>query len=188
DGRRRRTLHARDVRGNSRPAVTRRSGLPMGSRLRHERRRLPFDRRDIRGSVSTRAALACRRWRRAPVGSQQPLESRLPLIRTNWQRPGVAADLRTVRVAGPDVLLSLVAGTEASLRIFAAGADIQRDDRLALEFTAPRSAFGRGSEDAVTSVRQMQTAGTAPGLVLAARRSASSIRDRGLMLLSYEAF
>ncbi|HXT69152.1 MAG TPA: tetratricopeptide repeat protein [Vicinamibacterales bacterium] len=122
------------------------------------------------------------------VGSQQPLESRLPLIRTNWQRPGVAADLRTVRVAGPDVLLSLVAGTEASLRIFAAGADIQRDDRLALEFTAPRSAFGRGSEDAVTSVRQMQTAGTAPGLVLAARRSASSIRDRGLMLLSSEAF
>jgi spermidine synthase len=121
------------------------------------------------------------------VGSRQPIEPRLTLIHSGWQRPGVAADLSSIGVAGPDVVLSLVAGTESGLRSFAAGAQIQTDDRLALEFTAPQNALGRGSSDAVSTIQAMES-GPVPELVGRLRRSTATRKSRGLMLLGAEAY
>ena len=119
------------------------------------------------------------------VGSQQAIQPRLGLMRRGWQRPGVSANLAGVRVTGPDVLLSLAAADQASLRVFAAGAPIQQDDRLALEFTGPRSIFGRAPDDGAAALRTFVERTAPPDPV---RESAAHRRDRGVMLLGAEAF
>ncbi len=122
------------------------------------------------------------------VGSEQSIESRLPLMRSAWRRPGVSADLATVRVNGPDVLLSFAAADARGLRAFAAGDAIQRDDRLALEFSGPRSIFGRSAGTGVEALRALAAQKPAPGLGLEVRSSVMLRRDRGLMLFGAEAF
>jgi len=119
------------------------------------------------------------------VGSQQAIQPRLPLMRTGWRRPGVSADLAGVRVKEPDVLLSLVAADQAALHVFAAGAPIQHDDRLGLEFTGPRSIFGRARDDGAAALRAFVDR-TPP--LIPKRESAAERRDRGVMLLGAEAF
>ncbi len=119
------------------------------------------------------------------VGSQQAIQPRLALVRTGWRRPGVSADLAGVRVSGPDVLLSLAAADQTGLRVFADGAPIQRDDRLALEFTGPRSIFGRAPDDGAAELRAFVGRTLPPSPV---GDSAAHRRDRGVMLLGAEAF
>ena len=122
------------------------------------------------------------------VGSEQSIESRLPLMRSAWRRPGVSADLATVRVNGPDVLLSFAAADARGLRAFAAGEAIQRDDRLALEFSGPRSIFGRSADTGVDAIRALAAQEPAAGLALEVGSSVTLSRDRGLMLFGAEAF
>ncbi len=122
------------------------------------------------------------------VGSQEPIDSRRNRLRSAWQRPGVAADLASVRVNGPDALLSFAVGDERALRSFAAGAPIQRDDRLALEFSGPRSIFGRSPESGIAALRTLVRQQEASGVGREPRLSATDRRDRGLMLFGAEAF
>ena len=119
------------------------------------------------------------------VGSQQAIQPRLAQMRTGWRRPGVSTDLAGVRVTGPDVLLSLAAADQAGLRVFAAGAPIQRDDRLALEFSGPRSIFGRNTDDGAADLRAFVGRTAPPSPV---HESAALRRDRGVMFLGAEAF
>jgi spermidine synthase len=122
------------------------------------------------------------------VGSKESIESRLPLMRSAWHRAGVSADLAGVHVSGPDVLLSFAAADERGLRSFAAGAPIQRDDRLALEFSGPRSIFGRGPETGIAALRALVAQQSSFGQAREVRLSETDHRDRGLMLFGAEAF
>jgi spermidine synthase len=101
-----------------------------------------------------------------------------------WRRPGVADDLRIVSVLDAFGLLSsYVAGPEEISR-YAAGAVIQNDDRMALEFSGPQAVAGKASIDNAGNLRQLFVEGTAPAAVQHARAAAGAVewRNRGAMM------
>jgi spermidine synthase len=104
-------------------------------------------------------------------------------------RTEVRQDLAEVGVRSPFALLSLFAGDGDDLRAFAAGSAIQTDDRLALEFSAPRAIFGRSSDENARDLRDRATRARRPAAVAQAfaAATASDWRDRGLMLLASDA-
>jgi spermidine synthase len=105
-------------------------------------------------------------------------------------RAAVRQDLAQVGVHSPFGLLSLFAGDGEDLRSFGAGSPIQTDDRLALEFSAPRAIFGRSSDENARELRETAARARRPSAVgeaFAAAR-ASDWRDRGLMLLQSDAY
>lgn len=90
------------------------------------------------------------------VGSPEPMEPKVDrLAATRWDRPDVAADLRSVSVASPFGVLSMFVGDEAAARAFSAGATIQTDDRMALEFSAPRALRTAARRDNVARLRTL---------------------------------
>lgn len=113
-----------------------------------------------------------------------------------WERPGVAADLARVGVRDQFSLLSMVAGTGQLLQTYGAGAAIQTDDHMPLEFSAPRHALARGPVERPRLVDVADLLRRPP--TIAARIAAATgaeWRNRGLMLLrasayrmAYEAF
>jgi len=104
-------------------------------------------------------------------------------------RSEVRQDLAEVGVRSPFGLLSLFAGDGDDLRAFGAGSAIQTDDRLALEFSAPRAIFGRSSDENARDLRDRATRARRPPAVARAfaAAAASDWRDRGLMLLASDA-
>ncbi len=104
-------------------------------------------------------------------------------------RAEVRQDLAEVGVRSPFGLLSLFAGDGDDLRAFGAGSAIQTDDRLALEFSAPRAIFGRSSDENARDLRDRATRARRPPAVAKAfaAATASDWRDRGLMLLASDA-
>jgi spermidine synthase len=106
-------------------------------------------------------------------------------VAKGFARAGVKEDLATVGATGPFGVLSLFAGSGRALAEFSAGAEIQRDDRLQLEFSAPRSIIGATTGDNARALRERLQATTPPPLIAAARTSAtaSDWTDRGNMLL-----
>jgi tetratricopeptide (TPR) repeat protein len=124
------------------------------------------------------------------VGSTAPLEPRLAAVTDTWRRPRVADDLATVGAREPYHVLSLFIAHGAALARWAAGAPIQSDNRAALEFSGPRSAFGLPTGDNALLLRSLAAErDAAPAPIAAARAAATpaSRRDRGLMLLDAEA-
>jgi spermidine synthase len=75
----------------------------------------------------------------------------------HWDRPGVAADLRAVAAYEPFALLSSYVGGPDELRRYAAGAPLQSDDAMALEFSAPRAQYDRDAKEEanVASLRSL---------------------------------
>ena len=122
------------------------------------------------------------------IGSLTPLESRLEAVRSSWGRPGVAADLAGVDVKDPGSLLTLYAAGRAQLERYADGARIQTDDRMRLEFSAPRSIYGRTTTDNAAVLRQLALNGPMPEPVRAAWKAPSAAANRGAMHLRAEAF
>jgi spermidine synthase len=105
-------------------------------------------------------------------------------------RPEVRQDLAGVGVRSPFGLLSLFAGNGEDLRAFGAGAAVQTDDRLALEFSAPRAIFGRSSDANARDLRDRAARARRPPAIaqVFAEARASDWRDRGLMLLASDAY
>lgn len=108
---------------------------------------------DLRSVVATFLGVfpATTLWEESPAGGDYFLvgmrsgtpEQDLPVDRIDerLRRPAVRADLGRAGIRDTaDLLGHFVMGPEA-LRRYAAGASIQRDDRLALEFSAPRALF-----------------------------------------------
>jgi tetratricopeptide (TPR) repeat protein len=87
-------------------------------------------------------------------------------------------------------LLSLFAGGPAELARSGAGAVTQSDDRMALEFTAPRAVYIRTTNDNSAAIRGLTAEGLFPPAVAAARRSADahSWRARGMMAAKADAY
>ncbi len=75
---------------------------------------------------------------------------------------GVPALLKDVAIepeAAPFALLSLFAGGPAELKRYAAGAAVQRDDRMALEFSAPRAIYNATADENATAIRALADKG-----------------------------
>ena len=119
------------------------------------------------------------------VGSTSAADDPGANVAKNFARTGVKEDLAAVGVTGPFGVLSLYAGYGRALADFAAGAEIQRDDRLQLEFSAPRTIIGATTSDNARTLRERLVVSPPPPSIRAAQAAAtaSDWTDRGNMLL-----
>jgi spermidine synthase len=117
------------------------------------------------------------------VGSVDPMEPRLDNVVRPWTRE-VTADLQTVAVASPFGLLSMFIGADEAAARFAAGAAIQTDDRMALEFSAPRALHSAARRDNVVRLRSLADPSTRPAIVARAWDAAGgeALAERATML------
>jgi Flp pilus assembly protein TadD len=107
-------------------------------------------------------------------------------IEEAWRRPGVAADLRDQFVGEPFELMSLFVVGPAELTRYAAGARVQTDDHMALEFSGPRAVGTRTSKDNAAQLRHLVDERGWPAAIRRARERATATewRNRGAMLLA----
>lgn len=120
------------------------------------------------------------------IGSDQRLDDRLERLGRPWPAP-IAADLADLGVSEPFALTALVAGNEPLATRLSAGAIIERDSCLALEFAAPRFILGRGDANlAATIAREADLVGR-PSAVVEASRSASAADWRALSATLFRA-
>ena len=122
------------------------------------------------------------------IGSTVPVTDLLGNITDAWAREAVARDLGTVGVRHPFALFSMFLAGGPGLLSYGRG-EIQTDDRLALEFSAPRGMYAaRGARNAET-LRQIAVVSPRPVVVSEAIGSATASmwRDVGLMHLEAKA-
>jgi spermidine synthase len=100
------------------------------------------------------------------------------------------SDVAIVPATAPFALLSLYAGGPRDLERYADAAAIQTDDRMALEFSAPRGIYGRSKNDNRSAIQSLADAASRPRAVKAVFESATSESwaARGAMELRAEAF
>jgi spermidine synthase len=124
------------------------------------------------------------------VGFADPLDGRLEAVARNWPRPGVAPDLRTVAVTDPFGVLSTFLAGDEGVKQFAAGAALQVDDRMALEFSAPRALRTPAARENVAALRAVARVTSRPRAVEAAWASAGAAQliERAAMLRRAGAF
>jgi len=105
-----------------------------------------------------------------------------------WARPGVATDLADVDVRDPFSVLTLFVARGMDLRAYAANAPVQSDDRLALEYSAPRAIYGRYQNANIDRLRAAAARAHAPAAIAAIRANATaaSWRDRAAMQMKAE--
>jgi spermidine synthase len=116
----------------------------------------------------------------------------LARLGSEWRRGGAPAALSDVGIAGdgtPFALYSLFAGGPAELIQYAGNAPVQTDDRMALEFSAPRGIYGRMTNENGAAIRALGVE-SAPAAVQTAFRNASDAdwTTRGTMELKGEAY
>jgi spermidine synthase len=118
------------------------------------------------------------------------LVSRLDAMSLTWQRPGVREDLGAVGLREPFSLLSLFVGGPSEMSRYAAGAAVQTDDRMALEFSGPSAIFAGVSAHHAATLRALLERGRRPSAVEHALAVATAVqwRDRGAMMIDAEAF
>jgi spermidine synthase len=123
------------------------------------------------------------------VGSTAPLGALDEGIAPAWRVPGVADDLALVAVRDPFSLLTLFVARGDDLARYAAGARVQDDDRMALEFSAPRALYGTYQQDNVQRLQALREASAPPPAVTAVRAAAppAAWRDRARMQLEADA-
>ena len=109
------------------------------------------------------------------VGSLDPQEPRIERAATRWATGAAAADLQSVGVTSPFVLLSMYVGGDTEAATFARGAAIQVDDRMALEFSAPRALHRGGQRDTVSILRALQSPAQRPAVIARAWAQATGL-------------
>ncbi len=124
------------------------------------------------------------------VASVDPVLPLLGNIERNWSRGTAAANLAEVGAMEPFALLSLYAAGPAELAAYSAGADILDDDRMRLEFSAPRELHNASASDNDASLAAAGAAGTPPEIIRALREHATAAqwRGRGDMLAKSDAY
>lgn len=128
------------------------------------------------------------------IGTTGPnIEARLSAIADGWKQGYAAAQLQSVGVDPahlPFLLLSELAGGPAEVRAFGGEGALETDDRLALEFSAPRAIYGRSAIDNAQAVRALWPLG--PTLALAhdawTQASDAAWTAAGAMSLKADAF
>jgi spermidine synthase len=122
------------------------------------------------------------------IGSLEPIETRLPGVGDAWSRTGVESDLADVDVRGPETLLTLLAAHGDALKNYAAGAAVQDDDRMKLEFSGPRSIYGKSPHDNAAALGRLAAAAPMPAIVREAWKAPTTSANRGAMHLRAGAF
>jgi len=120
------------------------------------------------------------------IGSDMPVIDRLQHMTRTWPAE-VAMDLAASRVSRFG-LLSLFLTGGPGLAAFGTGT-VQTDDRLGLEFSAPRGIYGARRDDVLHALRTIATSQEAPAVVAASIAAATPAmwRDLGLMHLDAKA-
>jgi spermidine synthase len=123
------------------------------------------------------------------IGSTAPLEALDRGLAHSWDRANVAADLAEVSVREPFSLLTLFVARGTGLQQYAEEAPVQEDDRLGLEYSAPRAMYGRFQRSNVDRLREAARRTERPPAVIqaAARATPAEWRHRGLMQLRADA-
>jgi spermidine synthase len=103
-----------------------------------------------------------------------------------WRRQGVGADLATVELRDQFSLFTAFVARGSDLQRYAAGAAVQTDDRLQLEFSAPRALYGRFERSNVEALARVAAAAQTPAAIAAVRADAGPVeyRHRGMMRLA----
>lgn len=118
------------------------------------------------------------------IGSASPLKADAEAMWRRYIVPDVRDDLRTVAVSGVRDLLGLRVADAAALRRYTMDAAVQTDDRMALEFSAPRSLVDRAG--ARNAAELLGLAAAPP--VAATTNAGNEWASRGRMMLRAEAF
>jgi spermidine synthase len=115
--------------------------------------------------------------------AEADISQRLDAIATHWHRPGVAEDLASVTAIDPLSVQSLYVGGPTELARYAAGAPVFADDRITLEFTAPREIHRRSGGQNGAVLRALLGDEGGPDALARARASAGAAgwRNRGRM-------
>jgi spermidine synthase len=107
-------------------------------------------------------------------------------------RGNTAAALKDVAVpdgAAPFALLSMFAGGAAELKQYGGDAPIQHDDRMALEFSAPRAIYGRMTDENANALRALAAGARVPAVQAAIERATdASWTAAGAMQLKADAY
>jgi spermidine synthase len=119
------------------------------------------------------------------------MAARLDRLAAASRQGTVAETLATVGIDqahAPFNLLTLFAGGPRELERYGAGALIQTDDRMALEYSAPRGIYGRTTSDNAAAIRAL--GGETPAAVRAAFDGATDAAwtSNGAMQLKAEAY
>jgi spermidine synthase len=119
------------------------------------------------------------------VGATGPVSALEDGVSAAWSRPGVAADLAEAAVRDPFSVLSLYVAGGGELQHYAGDALVQSDDRLLLEYSAPRAVYGVFQRANVERLRELERTARQPQAVSHAREEATPAewRNRGLMQL-----
>ena len=112
------------------------------------------------------------------VGSEAPIDGRLANIERNWNRPGVAGDLAKVSVLDTFSILSLYMGGPAELNRYWQGARTFSDDRMTLEFSAPRELHRRSGGQNAANLGALLGKDGGPEAVRRSRATAGAIEWR----------
>ena len=123
------------------------------------------------------------------LGSRSPVRALEEGVARAWARPGVAEDLAEAGVRDPFSVLTLFVARGGDLERYAAGAAVQSDDRLSLEFSAPRAIYGRFQRSNVDRIREVAARAQQPPALVEARAGATAVkwRDRAQMELKADA-
>jgi spermidine synthase len=123
------------------------------------------------------------------IGSTSPIRALESGIESAWNRPGVADDLAQVAVSDGFGVLTLFIARGQDLQRYAAGARVQTDDRLALEYSAPRAIYGRYQTSNIDRLRATGADAASPAAIARVRASAdaASWRNRAAMEMKADA-
>lgn len=125
------------------------------------------------------------------VASADPVEPRLGRIEANWSaRANAAANLAEVGALEPFAVLSLFAAGPAELERYAVGGDILDDDRMRLEFSAPRELHSASVDANDATFAALLGPAAGPAIVREAKANATAAqwRRRGDMMAKSDAF
>ncbi len=102
----------------------------------------------------------------------------------HWNLPGATADLERYAVRSPFALLSLIVAGPAELADYGRGRRLLDDDRMPLEFSAPREIHRQSGATNGATLRALLAGGGGPMAMQAALAAATAHdwRDRGRML------
>jgi Flp pilus assembly protein TadD len=133
------------------------------------------------------------------IAATAPLDARLANIERHWTRvpagasaktgPGVAEDLALVAARQPFSVLSLYLGGPRELARYAGAAPLLTDDRMTLEFSAPREIHGEAAGRNGEVLLSLTPPQHLPAFIRAAQEAAGARewRNRGDMLARRDA-
>ena len=123
------------------------------------------------------------------VAGLDPVVPQLENIERHWSRGEAAANLAEVGATRPFHLLSLFAAGPEALAGYAANADLLDDDRMRLEFSAPRDLHSTSAGENIVSFESAEREDITPASIRERRTSATAAdwRGRGDMMAKSDA-